>query len=186
MKRILRYASMGVAAAGLLWAGQAMAEGAGTSGMAGGASSPQGSYSPKQGKDTSSKNQSAGSQSTGSASSGTSSSYGSSSSSGMGSSASAKNEVSGKVEKFDRSAHTLKLRGSDKELKVDPSTTDVTRDGAHASLEDIKEGEQVRASFSGSGDDLTATRIDIQSSGSKSSGSSSGYGKSPTSGSPKY
>ncbi len=186
MKRILRYVSMGAAAAGLLWAGQAVAEGTSASGTPAGASSPQGSYSPKQGKDTTSRNQAPNSQSTGSSSSGMGSSYGSSSSSSrMGSSASASNEVSGKVEKFDRSSHTLKLRGSDKEFKVDPSTTDVTRDGAHASLDDLKEGEQVRASFSGTGDHVTATRIDIQGSGPAGGGSSSKYGSSPTSGSPK-
>jgi Cu/Ag efflux protein CusF len=74
------------------------------------------------------------------------------------------NEVTGKVEKFDKANKELTLS-----LKVS-DTTQVTKDGQSASLTDIKEGDQVRASFSGSGDTLEVTQIEVMSKGSKSSG----------------
>ncbi len=77
---------------------------------------------------------------------------------------SSSNELSGRVEKFDRSNSTLSLAGSDKKLKLSDDTT-VMKDGQKASLSDIKEGDQVRASFSGSGVTLQATQIWITSSG---------------------
>ncbi len=100
------------------------------------------------------------------------------SASAMGSSAST-NEVTGKVEKFDRSNKELTLS-----LKVS-DTTQVTKDGQTASLSDIKEGDQIRASFSGSGETLEVTQIEVMSKGSKSSTGtgSSGYGSDSPSGS---
>ena len=66
---------------------------------------------------------------------------------------SGKTELTGMVEKFDCRAKELTLQNSDKKLKVTDSTR-VMKDGQSASLSDIKEGDQVRASFSGSGDTL--------------------------------
>ncbi len=78
------------------------------------------------------------------------------------------NEVTGKVEKFDKTSKELTLS-----LKVS-DTTQVTKDGRSASLTDIKEGDQVRASFSGSGDSLEVTQIEVMSKGSTGSKSKSG------------
>jgi hypothetical protein len=73
--------------------------------------------------------------------------------------------VTGKVEKLDKSKNQISLQ-----LKVSDSTQ-VMKNGQTASLADIKEGDQVRASFTPSGQ---VDRIDVMSSGSGSSGSSSG------------
>ncbi|WP_242345584.1 hypothetical protein [Anaeromyxobacter terrae] len=80
-----------------------------------------------------------------------------------------KNELTGKVEKFDRDTKELTLANSDKKLKVSDSTR-VMKDGQRASLSDIKEGDQVRASFSGTGDTLQVNRIDVMTSGSMGTG----------------
>ena len=77
--------------------------------------------------------------------------------------------LQGKVEKFDRAENTLTLSGTDKKLKVD-SSTQVMKEGARASLEDIKEGDQVRASYSGTGETVNAQTIDIVPSGSMGTG----------------
>ena len=68
-------------------------------------------------------------------------------------------QITGKVEKVDQSKKELSLR-----LKVS-DTTQVMKDGKTATLSDIKEGDQVRASFSGSGETLQVQRIDVMSSG---------------------
>jgi Cu/Ag efflux protein CusF len=73
--------------------------------------------------------------------------------------------LQGKVEKFDRSENTLTLSGIDTKLKVD-SSTQVMKEGARATLNDIKEGDQVRASYSGTGETVNAKTIDIMPSGS--------------------
>jgi hypothetical protein len=83
------------------------------------------------------------------------------------SSASSRNQIEGKVDKFNQSSKELTLS-----LKLSDSTQ-VTKDGQHATLSDIKEGDQVRASFSGSGESLQVTRIEVMSAaGSTGSGSS--------------
>ncbi|HEX9049540.1 MAG TPA: hypothetical protein VF841_03320 [Anaeromyxobacter sp.] len=88
------------------------------------------------------------------------SSYGSTAGSSMGSSATAgSNEVTGKVQKFDKKNNELSLK-----LKLSPSTQ-VTKDGQTASLSDIKEGDEVRASFSGS----EVTQIEVMPKGSSGS-----------------
>src|SRR6266568_4994041 len=69
-------------------------------------------------------------------------------------------QLQGKVQNFDRTNNTLTLAGSDKALKID-SSTQVMKNGSRASLNDIKEGDQVRASFSGSGDMLHVQRLDV-------------------------
>ncbi len=90
--------------------------------------------------------------------------------------------LAGKVQKFDRSKDTLTLAGSTKTLKVDPSTK-VTKDGSRASIDDIKEGDQVRASFSGAGDTVQVQKLDIRPQGatgtSGMTGSSSSSAPSP-------
>ena len=78
-----------------------------------------------------------------------------------------KNEVTGKVEKFDKTSKELTLRTA-QEAQVSDSTQ-VTKDGQSASLTDIKEGDQVRASFSGSGDTLQVTQIEVMTKGSTGS-----------------
>jgi Cu/Ag efflux protein CusF len=93
----------------------------------------------------------------------------SSTSSGM-SSAQASNELSGRVEKFDHESKTFTVAGKD--LKVD-SSTKVMKDGEKAELTDIQEGDEVRASYSGSGDTLTADRIEVMPKSGMSSGTSS-------------
>jgi Cu/Ag efflux protein CusF len=64
-------------------------------------------------------------------------------------SAASKNEVSGVVKKVDRSNHSVQISssgGGEQELKLSPSAT-ITRDGNQMSLDQLKEGDQVRASF---------------------------------------
>ena len=83
-------------------------------------------------------------------------------------------EMTGKVQKVDKKNGQLTLA-----IKVSPSTQ-VTKNGQAASLSDIKEGDQVRASFSGS----TVTQIEIMSKGATSGsmgGSSTGTGSSGSS-----
>lgn len=103
---------------------------------------------------------------TGSSTSG--SATGSTSSGTMGSSSTAMNDTSqqltGTVEKFDHAAKELTLANSSKKLKISDDTT-VMKDGQAASLTDIQEGDQVRASFSGSGDTLQVSRIEVMSAG---------------------
>lgn len=89
------------------------------------------------------------------------------------------NQVTGKVGKIDKTNNEITLS-----LKVSDSTQ-VTKDGQRASLTDIKEGDQVRASFSGSGESLQVTEIEVMSSGSTGSmgtGSSSDLGTSGSTG----
>ena len=87
--------------------------------------------------------------------------------------------LTGKVQNFDRSKNELMLSGSDRKLKLDSSTR-VMRDGSRASIDDIKEGDQVRASYSGSGDELQVKSLEITSAGTMgSSGSSSSSEKKP-------
>lgn len=161
----------GLAAALALLAGQARAQssgatGTGTSGTSSdttgtnrGTSGSSGNTSDTS-RDTSG---SMGSMGTGSTSSGASASTDQPTSSTSGHF----DALSGKVQRFDRSKNELTLSGSDRKLKLD-STTKVMRDGARASIDDIKEGDQVRASFSGSGDTLEVRSLDITSEGTGS------------------
>jgi Cu/Ag efflux protein CusF len=89
------------------------------------------------------------------------------------------NQVTGKVGKIDKTNKEITLS-----LKVSDSTQ-VTKDGQRASLTDIKEGDQVRASFSGSGESLQVTEIEVMSPGSTGSmgtGTSSDLGTSGSTG----
>jgi hypothetical protein len=119
---------------------------------------------------------STGSSSSPGSSSGSSGSMGSDSSSAGGTGSSASSDMSGKshvmgtVDKFDQGTHQLSLQ-----LKVD-STTRVMKNGQKASLSDIKEGDQVRASLDSTGQ---VQRIDIMSGGSSGSSGTSGRSTSP-------
>jgi Cu/Ag efflux protein CusF len=84
-------------------------------------------------------------------------------------------QVTGTVQKFDKDAKELTLSNSDKKLKLGDSTQ-VMKNGQSASATDIHEGDQVRASYSGSGD---VTQIEIMPSSEKTPGTgSSGTGSS--------
>jgi hypothetical protein len=78
----------------------------------------------------------------------------------------------GTVDKFDQGSNQLSLQ-----LKLDSSTR-VMKNGQRASLSDIKEGDQVRASLDSTGQ---VQRIDIMSGGSGSSTSPHGSSGSSTS-----
>jgi Cu/Ag efflux protein CusF len=163
---------LGVAAALALVAGQARAQSSTQSG-----STNDNSATHPSGNTT---DNSAGSMGTGSGSMGTGSGSMNSGSGSTSSGASASTDPStsstsghfdaltGKVERFDRSNNELTLAGSDRKLKLD-SSTKVMRDGSRASIDDIKEGDQVRASYSGAGDTLQVKSLDITSAGSMGS-----------------
>ncbi len=90
-----------------------------------------------------------------------------------GSSTTAGTELSGVVKKVDKDNHALKISsntGSEQELKV-PSSATITRDGSQASLDQIKEGDQVRASLNPSG--TQATTISVTSKAKSDSSSKS-------------
>jgi hypothetical protein len=73
-----------------------------------------------------------------------------------------RNELAGRVEKFDREARTLSLADSDKKLTL-TDDTEVTKDGQKVSPGQIMEGDEVRASYSGSGDTLRVDRLEVTS-----------------------
>jgi Cu/Ag efflux protein CusF len=84
-------------------------------------------------------------------------------SSAAGTTASASKELSGVVKKVDKDKRSLKISsttGGEQELKVADGAT-ITRDGAQAGLDQIKEGDQVRASFDASGSQ--ASKIEVNS-----------------------
>ena len=74
-----------------------------------------------------------------------------------------------KVDKDKRKVKISSSTGGDQELKLSANAT-IMRDGSQASLEQLKEGEQVRASFDPSSKE--ATKLEIQSSGSEQQKSS--------------
>ena len=85
----------------------------------------------------------------------------SASSSGTGATTSTSSEVSGMVKKVDKDKHSLKISsstGSEQELKVADSAT-ITRDGNQVGLDQIKEGDQVRASFDATGSNVSKIEV---------------------------
>jgi Cu/Ag efflux protein CusF len=152
MKRVAWRTIAGLGVAGLLAAVSAYGQG--------GSSSTGGQMSGSQTGSGSSMGQS-GSTSTG-GSMGTGSQQGST---GAGAMSPTGNELTGKVQKFDRKSNELTIANSQKKLKVSDDTQ-VRKDGQKATLSDIKEGDQVRASFTGTGNTLQVNRIDVMSSGS--------------------
>jgi len=90
-------------------------------------------------------------------------STGQASSSATGTTASASKELSGVVKEVNKDKRSLKISsetGGEQQLKVADSAT-ITRDGTQAGLDQIKEGDQVRASFDASGNQ--ASRIEVSS-----------------------
>ena len=86
-----------------------------------------------------------------------------SSSSATGSTASASKELSGVVKEVNKDKRSLKISsetGGEQQLKVADSAT-ITRDGTQAGLDQIKEGDQVRASLDASG--KQASKIEVNS-----------------------
>ncbi len=102
-----------------------------------------------------------------------------SSQTGTTATASAGNELSGEVKKVDKDKQSVKISsptGGEQELKVASGAT-ITRDGTQASLDQLKEGDQVRASFDPSS--KQATKLEVQSKDMKDKqGSSKTDGKS--------
>jgi Cu/Ag efflux protein CusF len=75
----------------------------------------------------------------------------------------ASKELSGVVKKVDKDKRSLKVlssAGVEQDVKIAPTAT-ITRDGTAAGLEQLKEGDEVRASFDASS--LQATKLDVQS-----------------------
>ena len=75
----------------------------------------------------------------------------------------ANKELSGVVKKVDKDKQSLKVlssAGVEQDVKIAPSAT-ITRDGTKAGLEQLKDGDEVRASFDPSSNQ--ATKLDVQS-----------------------
>jgi hypothetical protein len=90
------------------------------------------------------------------------------------------NEVSGRIEAIDRANRTLTIANSEKPLKL-TDDTEVIRNGEKSSPGDLMEGDEVRASFSGSGDNLQVTRVEVIGTGTPESGGAKGSGMGGTS-----
>jgi hypothetical protein len=69
-------------------------------------------------------------------------------------------EITGPVRKIDPSTHTLFLRNSMKTLRYSDDTK-VTKGGQETSILQLNEGDQVRAMYSGAGDDVKVTRLEV-------------------------
>jgi len=90
-----------------------------------------------------------------------------------GTTASGSKELSGVVKKVDKDKRSLKVlssAGAEQDVKIAPSAT-ITRDGTQvAELEQLKEGDEVRASLDPSSNQ--ATKVDVQSTKMKDKGKS--------------
>lgn len=76
--------------------------------------------------------------------------------------ATASQDLSGTVKKVDQDKRSLKISsatGGEQDVKIAEGAKIVTSDGSQASLSEIKEGDQVRASLDPSGDQ--ASRIEV-------------------------
>jgi len=81
--------------------------------------------------------------------------------------------VSGEVKSISGDKLTVENpRGEKRELELS-SDTKIMRDGQSISRSDLQEGAQIRASFSGSADDLKASRIEVLRQGERSGTSDS-------------
>jgi len=69
-------------------------------------------------------------------------------------------EISGTVKNVDPGKNEVTLAGSDEALTV-TDDTQIVKGGHRAALSDVKEGDEVRASYSGSGDTLQVSRLEI-------------------------
>ena len=110
--------------------------------------------------------QSSSSQSSATTSSPDKSSTSQSASSQTGTMASSSKELSGVVKKIDKDKRSVKISstsGGDQELKIADNATIVMRDGTQAALDQLKEGDEVRASLDPSSNQ--ATKLEVQSKG---------------------
>jgi len=92
----------------------------------------------------------------------------------------ASKELSGVVKKVDKDKRSLKVlssAGVEQDVKIAPSAT-ITRDGTQAGLDQLKEGDEVRASFDPSS--LQATKLEVQSTQMKDKGKSEMKGETKT------
>jgi len=88
------------------------------------------------------------------------------------------------VKKVDKDKRQVKISsptGGDQELKLADSATITKEDGSSASLDQLKEGTSVRASFDPSSNQATKLEIQSSAAGSKSDASSDTKSKSDTS-----
>ncbi len=88
-------------------------------------------------------------------------------------------EISGKVDKYDRKSRTLSLADSHTKLQLSDDT-EVVKDGQKVSPGQIMEGDEVRASYAGSGDMVQAHRLEVMSATPSTSTGAGGTGAAPT------
>jgi Cu/Ag efflux protein CusF len=69
-------------------------------------------------------------------------------------------EISGTVKTVDSGKREVTLAGSDGALIVKDGTQ-ILKDGHRATLSDVREGDEVRASYSNSGDTLEVSRLEV-------------------------
>ncbi len=69
-------------------------------------------------------------------------------------------EISGQVRSIDPATHTLHLKNSLKTLRLTDDTK-VVKDGQETSILKINEGDEVRAAYSGYGDEVTVRRLEV-------------------------
>jgi hypothetical protein len=88
-------------------------------------------------------------------------------------------ELTGKIETYDRQTRTLTLSNSDQKLTLGDNTQ-VMKNGEPAAPGDLMEGDEVRASYSGSGDSIQIQKLEVLKAGTgeaparESTGSPSG------------
>ena len=163
MKRLI----IGASAAGLLIATGAIAQ----------SSSSSSSGQSSMGKSSSSQSSQSSTATDKSSSTATPSSQSSASTtttSPSGSPATASSEISGVVKKVDKDKRQVKISsptGGDQELKLADSATITKEDGSSASLDQLKEGTSVRASFDPSSNQATKLEIQSSAAGSKTDSS---------------
>ena len=86
-------------------------------------------------------------------------------------------QLEGRIERIDR-AHNVTLAGAEQvgpafeKFKVDDDTK-ITVNGEEATLSEVNPGDEVRASFSGQAEDLHVDHLDVVSSATQGTGSSS-------------
>jgi Cu/Ag efflux protein CusF len=140
---------IGVAAAGLVGVTTAAAQSSSSKSTTSPSSQSSSSPSSQSSSTTSPSSQSSTSQST---------------SSQTGTTASATKQVSGVVKKVDKDKRSVKISSpssGEQEVKVAENATVVTRDGTQAGLDQLKEGDQVRASLDPSS--KQATKLEVVS-----------------------
>lgn len=91
-------------------------------------------------------------------------------------------EVTGKIEEFDRQGRILTIENSQQKLTL-TDDTQVLKDGEPASIGDLMEGDEVRASFSApaSGDTVEVERVEVLGTAPTEGGGPKGSGMGGTS-----